>query len=46
MASRLRAGVNSTIGELESIGALPEPIEPDPNRPETNEPDPIEEGAP
>ncbi|MGI9589521.1 MAG: NAD-dependent epimerase/dehydratase family protein [Dietzia maris] len=46
VASRLRAGVNSTIGELESIGALPEPIEPDPNRPETNEPDPIEEGAP
>jgi UDP-glucose 4-epimerase len=46
VARRLRAGVNSTIGELESIGALPEPIEPDSNRPETNEPDPIEEGAP
>ncbi|WP_255583669.1 NAD-dependent epimerase/dehydratase family protein [Dietzia sp. ANT_WB102] len=27
MASRLRAGVDTTIGELEAMGALPDPIE-------------------
>ncbi|MBB1036210.1 nucleoside-diphosphate sugar epimerase, partial [Dietzia sp. CQ4] len=45
VADRLRAGVDTTLCELEAIGALPDPNEPDPNEPDPNEPDPSKEEA-
>ncbi|AWH96459.1 nucleoside-diphosphate sugar epimerase [Dietzia psychralcaliphila] len=42
VADRLRAGVDTTLCELEAIGALPGPNEDDPDENDLNEPDPSE----